>query len=118
VIKETILKFLQLDNIMSHLTGYVEARIELMKIEIKEDVARAISKAAVFLMIFFAATLFVLFISIAIAVKIGERTGFFTGFAIVAAFYAVVGIVLWASREKMRRKMEHQFFENIKLKKK
>ncbi len=35
-IAETILKFLRLDNIVHSLTGFVEARIELLKIEIRK----------------------------------------------------------------------------------
>ena len=118
VVKESLLKFLKLDGIMSNLTGYIETKIELMKLEVKEDLAKAISKAAVFIVLSFAATLFVLFISMAIAYKIGENTSTFTGFAIVAGFYAAIGITLWIMRSSIRKKLEQQFMENVKLKKK
>jgi uncharacterized membrane protein YqjE len=118
VIKETIAKFLRLDGIMSNLTGYIEARIELMKVEIKEDIAKALAKAVVYALIGFVATLFILFISMAIAYKIGEATSFFIGFMIVAAFYVLLGLVLWFVRGNLKNKMEDQFNENFKLKKK
>jgi uncharacterized membrane protein YqjE len=118
VIKESIAKFLRLDGIMSNLTGYIEARIELMKIEVTEDLAKAISRAAVYLLIGLASMFFILFISIAVAFKIGESTSLFTGFSVVACFYVVIGGALWLSREVVRKKVEHQMIENIKHKKK
>jgi uncharacterized membrane protein YqjE len=118
VIKDTIAKFLRLDGIMSNLTGYIEARIELMKMEIKEDVAKALSKAIVYAIIGFVVTLFVLFISMAVAYKIAEATSLFTGFTIVAGFYLLVGAALWMIRDNLKKKMETQFNENFKLKKK
>jgi hypothetical protein len=118
VIKESLLKFLRLDGILANLTGYIEARIELVKLEVKEDLAKALSKAAVFVVLCCVATLFVLFFSMAIAYKIGEATSLFTGFAIVAGFYMLIGIILWISRTSIRKKLEHQFIENVKIKKK
>src|SRR5688572_22397054 len=99
VIKDTIAKFLRLDGIMSNLTGYIEARIELMKVEIKEDVAKALSKAVVFAILGFIATLFILFISMAVAYKIAEVTSLFTGFLVVAGFYLITGSILWFIRD-------------------
>ncbi|RAW03379.1 phage holin family protein [Pseudochryseolinea flava] len=118
MIKETIAKFLRLDGIMSNLTGYIEARIELMKVEIKEDVAKALSKAVVFAALAFVFALFILFVSTAVAYKIAEVTSPFIGFMIVAGFYLIAGLVLWLSREGLKNKMENQFNENFKLKKK
>jgi uncharacterized membrane protein YqjE len=118
VIKETIAKFLRLDGIMSNLTGYIEARIELMKVEIKEDVAKALSKAVVYGILGFTAAIFILFISMAVAYKIAESTSLFIGFAVVAGFYLVVGVALWFLRDNLKKKMETQFNENFKQKKK
>lgn len=103
---------------MSNLTGYIEARIELMKVEIKEDVAKALSKAVVFAIVGFVATLFILFLSMAVAYKIAEVTSPFIGFLVVAGFYLIAGLILWFTRDNLQGKMENQFNENFKLKKK
>lgn len=97
MIKETILKFLKLDGLMSNLTGYFEGRIELMKYEIKEDLARGLAKVSVIMLTALLFTFFLIFISVAIAFKLSESLGEFNGFGIVAAFYLllVVGIVLF-----------------------
>jgi hypothetical protein len=41
-IKDTIFKFLRLDNLVDNLSGYLETRLELFKVEVREDVARGI----------------------------------------------------------------------------
>jgi uncharacterized membrane protein YqjE len=118
VLKESILKFLKLDGILANLTGFIETRVELMKLEVKEDVAKTLAKAAVFIGITLVFTLVVLFISMAIAYKIAETTGLFAGFAIVAGFYLLLALILWMSRDPLRKKLEDQFVETMKSKKK
>lgn len=118
VLKESILKFLKLDSLMANMAGYVETRVELLKVEMKEDIARALSKAAVFIILAFVATLFIFFISMAVAYKIGEQIGTFGGFAVVAAFYALVALVLWFTRDATSEKLEGQLKEIMKPKKK
>jgi uncharacterized membrane protein YqjE len=118
VLKESLMKFLKLDGIMENLTGYVETRIELMKLEIREDVAKTLAKATVFVVIGVMALLFIFFISAAIALKIGEATSPFIGFAIVAGFYGLIGVVIWLSRTSLQKKLEQQYSEKITVKKK
>ena len=65
-IKDSLFKFLRLDNLMDNLTGYVEARVELLKIEIREDIARVLAKAIVVIMVAVLAMIFLLFLSIVI----------------------------------------------------
>jgi len=59
-IAETILKFLRLDNIVHNLTGFVEDRIELMKVEIKEDVGKVIARGMVMIALFLMGFLFLI----------------------------------------------------------
>lgn len=118
MLKESILKMLKLDNLIRNVTGYVETRIELMKLEVKEDLAKAIARIALFIIIGFIVTLFILLISMAIAYKIGESTGAFGGFAIVAGFYFILAVVLVIRRDTIRDALEKRLSENLKQKKK
>lgn len=118
MLKESLLKFLRLDGIIANLTGYIETKIELMKLEIREDVSRTLAKASVFLVIGLIMGLFILFISMAVAFKISESTSPFAGFAIVAGFYLLIAVVIWLVRESLQKKLEQQFTEKIKIKKK
>ena len=83
-----------MDSLIDNVTGYVEARIELMKIEIKEEVAKGLAKALVTVVMIAVFTLFVLLISVAVAYKVGESIGMFGGFAIVASFYLFLGLLV------------------------
>ncbi|HYG19767.1 MAG TPA: phage holin family protein [Ohtaekwangia sp.] len=112
------MKFLKLDGLLANLTGYVEARISLVKIEVKEDIARTAAKAAVFGILGLAVALFVFFLSMAVAYKIGEHLGVYAGFGIVSLFYIITALVIWFSRDALSRKLEDQLIENIKHKKK
>lgn len=118
MLKDTLLKFLKMDSLIENITGYVEARIELMKIEIKEEVAKGLAKALVFIVILAVFTLFVMLISVAVALKVGEYVGMFGGFAIVAGFYLLLVLLLSLFRESIIEKLEKQLEGVMKKKKK
>ena len=107
-----------MDTLIENITGYVEARIELMKIEMKEEVAKGLAKAFVFIVITAVLTLFVLLISMALAYKIGETLGNFGGFAVVAGFYLLVGVILFLSRDSITDKLEESLEAVMNKKKK
>lgn len=106
MLKDTILKFLKLDGLVNNLTGYVESRIELMKYEVKEDIAKAIAKAAIYVLLMLLTAFFLLFASVAAAHKIAESLGSFAGFAIVAGFYLLLLLLLIALREPIGKSVE------------
>lgn len=118
MLKESLLKLFKLDGLLSNVTGYVEARIELMKLDIKEDLARGLAKMAVFVVLGFALMLFVLLISMAIAFKIGESLGNFSGFGIVAVGYFLIGCILYLLRDSITASLEKQLTELLNKKKK
>jgi hypothetical protein len=116
MLKDTILKFLKLDGLVNNLNDYVETRIELLKYEIKEDVARAIAKASIFLVILLMIGLIVVFLSIAAAVKIGEYLGSAVGFSIVSGFYLLLVLILVVSRERLTHAIEEDIKKHFKKK--
>lgn len=111
MIKEAILKLLKLDGLVSNLTGYVEGRIELMKHEIKEDLARGLAKVSLIMLAALLFTFFLIFISVAVAFKLSESMGEFNGFGLVAAFYLLllVGIIVFrnAISKKLEKKLKN-----------
>ena len=118
MLKDTILKFLKLDSLVEHLTGFVETRIELMKVEVQEELARVLSRALVFLVILSVLTLFVLLFSMAVSFKLGEQLGNFGGFAIVGGLYLLIGVVILAFRTQISEQVENKLEEIIQRKKK
>lgn len=96
---------------MGSLTGYFEGRIELMKYEMKEDLARGLAKVSVLMFAALLFTFFLIFISVAVAFKLSESLGEFNGFGIVAAFYflLLVGIILFrnAISKNLEKKLKN-----------
>lgn len=116
--KESLLKLFKLDGLLDNVTGYLEARIELFKLDIKEDIARGLAKAAVFVVLGFVLTLFTLLISIAVAFKIGESLGNFAGFGIVAAVYLLLALILYLRKDSVSASLEKQLTDLLNKKKK
>jgi hypothetical protein len=116
VFKEGIAKFLKLDSLMEHLTGYVETRIEILKYDLKEDLSRVASRASVLISVALSGLFFLLFFSMGIAVAVGQRTGYFWGFSIVAGFYVIVGLILFLNRESLGKSIEEKIRKVIKQK--
>ena len=115
---DSIAKFFKVDRLISHLTGYIETRVELLKIEAKEELSKGLSKVLFFLLLAFVFALVMVFLSVAIALEIGERMGNFAGFSIIAAFYLIISVGLWLSRESLSAKFEEKIADMFNNKKK
>ena len=115
--KDSLSKFFKVDNLLSNLTGYVETRVELLKIEVKEDLAKTLAQAITYLFISFILALFLTFVSIAVALLISARLGNFGGFSIVGLAYLITGLILWLSRGKLISKLEKRFVLMFRKKK-
>lgn len=116
--KEGIAKFLKLDHLMENLTGYVETKIEIMKYDLKEDLSKILAQASVLVVVAITAIFFLLFLSIAIGVLLGQTIGYFGGFGIVGLMYMIVGAIIFANRESLQNKAEEKIREVIKQKRK
>lgn len=112
--KESILKLLKLDSLVANLTGYVETRVELLKLEIREEIAKAIAKMTVLVLVMAAVSLFILFFSVSVALLIGEYLGFFEGFLIVSGFYLLITILVLLMRKSLSETMEKELMKKLK----
>lgn len=86
-----LLSFLKVDSIFEDLIAIVEAKVELLKIELKEEAAKTASKiiSVVFLgiMVFF----IVIFLSITLAALLNHLLdSLFWGYAIITGFYTLL----------------------------
>lgn len=117
VLKDTLLKFLKLDSLIESLTAYVEARIELTKMEIREDLAKGLSKVLLFMLMGAVFTLFIILISVAVAHLFAKSIGAFGGFAVVAGFYLLLGLLLFAFRRTISDKLQEQLVQIMNKKK-
>lgn len=118
-LKDKILKLLRLDGLIDNLSGYVEARLELYKLEIREDIAKVLSKALVYLAITLFAFMFLMFFSVGLAQFLNR---YFTepsaGYWIVAGVYGVAFLVFLVFRKDIDKNFERHFMDIIKRKQK
>lgn len=116
MLKDRLLKFLKLDGLIDSLSDYFETRVELLKIEIKEDVIHLISQVLVGLVIGFAAVFFLFLISTALAYLIADRLGMPAGFAIVAGFYFLLAALFYFFRKDISARLEKILMKVVKKK--
>jgi len=91
----SIFKFLRLDNLVNNLTGYVETRVELLKIEVRDEVIKLVSYGLMVAVCVLLALLFLVFLSIGLANYISERQGTsFSGYWIVSGSYALIFLII------------------------
>ncbi|MFZ1807914.1 MAG: phage holin family protein [Cyclobacteriaceae bacterium] len=113
-IKDTILKFLRIDNLASNVTGYVETRVKLLKIEIKEDVAKVLSKGLAQATIIFFAFLFLIFFSIGLAEYLNTYfANSFEGYLIISGVYLILFLLFLIFRKPLNKIFETYFSELI-----
>ena len=117
MLKETLSKFFKVDSLLSNLAGYLEARVELVKVELKEEVKKGLARGVAYLSIAFVFAVALVFLSVAAALLIGKAIGLIEGFAVVACVYLVIGSILWFKRDKIIGKLEDEFSGMHKKKK-
>jgi hypothetical protein len=87
---------------------YAKKEVEHLKENIKEDAQEAMASLLKMAVVVFCSSLFLLFISITAAIAINRSlNNDFAGFAIVAGFYLLVGIVMYIWNASDKHKMEH-----------
>lgn len=118
-LKDTIFKFLKLENLVDNISGYIEARIELIKIEIREDIARFLARAMLLMITLFLGLLVLLFCSIGLAHFLNSVLDHKTaGFWIVAGIYGVPCLILILFRKSIGHSLEQRLVNSIKNKEK
>lgn len=104
-----ILSFLKVDSIINDIVAIVEAKVELLKIELKEEAAKAVTKIISAVVLGLLLFLIVIFVSITIATLLNYfLESRFWGFAIVTAFYLLllVAFKVFNVGEKLERMIE------------
>lgn len=114
MLKDSILKFLKLDGLVNSLNDYVETRLELLKYELKSDVARAIAKASIFLVLMLLAGLVIVFLSVAGALLLSPYVGNAMGFVIISGFYLLLIIILAVLRDRLSNIIEEDIKKHFK----
>jgi len=91
-----------IESLFDRSKDYIDNRLELYKLKMidkSSGVASSIIVGVVLFVIFF---IFFVVLNIGIALLIGDLVGkSYLGFLILAAFYAIVGVVIFVQRDKI-----------------
>jgi len=118
-ISNTILKFLKLDSLIQNLTGFVETRIELMKIEVREDLSKAVARTLMTAVLFLVGFLFLVFFSVGLAHFLNQFFEYgYGGYWIVAGIYAATFLTLLVLKKTIFQYFQKQMTEMMKRKEK
>lgn len=95
--KSKLFKFLRIDAILENLTGLIEARMALAKLEIKEEVAKVGARIIAGVVLAFLLVMIIIFMSITLATWLNYLLGsMFLGYLIITGFYLLVLLLLIA----------------------
>jgi uncharacterized membrane protein YqjE len=114
-IKDALARFFRLDNLAEDLSGYVEARVELLKLEVREEVAKAMTRVMVLGVIVLLCILFIVFLSIGLALYINQ---FFEeksiGFFLLSGFYLLLVLLSFGFRKRLFHSLEKLLANHLK----
>lgn len=118
-IKDSVFKFFRLNNLVDNLSGYVEARIDLLKIEIREDVAKVLAQGLVIAAMLLMALMFLLFFSIGLANYLNTFfADTYAGYWIMAGIYGIPCLLFLLFKKSLSAYFERKMMEIIKRKEK
>ena len=118
-IKDTILKFFRLDNLINSLSGYVETRVDLLKLELREEVAKVISQGLLLVVLFLLGLLFLVFFSFGLANTLNSYFNDpYKGYWIVSGIYLLPFLLLLIFKNRITHYFERHLIEQAKRRKK
>jgi hypothetical protein len=118
-IKDSIFKFLRLDNLIENLSGFVETRVELVKLEVREEIAKVLSHALMIGVLLLLVLLFIFFISLGWANYFNAYfDDSFSGYWIVAGIYGLPCLFIYLFRKRISHYFEQHLIAQAKKKQK
>lgn len=116
-IKDSIFKFLRLDGLINSLSGYMETRFELLKMEVREEMIKVVAHGLTIGGSILLALLFLVFFSIGLASYINAVIGKpYAGYWIVSAGYALICLIIILFRRNIEHLIEKYLQERVKNK--
>jgi uncharacterized membrane protein YqjE len=96
------LDIFRIKNIVNALTGFIETKVELYKIQFKEEIVKALSILILVVIFSMIGLLFIILISQFFSVLLNillESESF--GYLIVAFIYLIIGFIVYLKRQKI-----------------
>ena len=97
------LKLFDFDKLIDALTGYIETRIALLKMDVSDGLSVAVTKLVLFSIVGLLSLFVLLFLFVGLSQWLNLLlASVFLGYFIVAAFFGLVLVGVLVSREKIR----------------
>jgi uncharacterized membrane protein YqjE len=92
--------------------SYIETKVELYKIQFKEEIAKALSILVLVIIFLMIGLLFVFFLGHFIAQVINNYTGsYYIGYLIVTFLYLIAGVIVYFMRNKIKDSITDMMFQ-------
>lgn len=105
------LDIFRVKNIVNALIGFIETKVELYKIQFKEEIAKALSVLVLVIVFSMVGMLFILFLSHFISRLLNDVfDSEYLGFMIVTGFYLVCGIVVFLLRKQIANSITNMMY--------
>ena len=106
-LKDEIFRLLGLDTLIRSVSGYIEARVDLIKQEIREEITRHLSRLMVSLTGLLLALSALGFLSITLALVLNETLESpYLGFLIVGGTYLLISLLIFTFRDSISRSVQ------------
>lgn len=100
-------------NLVNTLINFIETKVEIYKIQFKEEAAKALTAIILILLFGLVGLLFILFLSLFVVEIINNRLGKdYYGYLIVAGFYIILGVITYLLRGKIREEITDAMFSD------
>ena len=113
--KGKLYKFLKIDSIIDNLTALIEARLELAKLELKEEAAKLGARIIASIVFVFLLVMIVVFLNFSLATWLNYMLdSIYLGYVIVTGFYLVVLglLIVFKTRIWLQNKIETLLMES------
>ena len=102
-IKKNIFEIFSVKNLINTLINFIETKVEIYKIQFKEEAAKAISALILLVIFSMLGLLFVLFLSLFASEVINTLLDSnYIGYIIIAAFYLLCIYIIYLLRRKIK----------------
>lgn len=96
------MKIFDFHKVIEAFNGFIETKVEILKLDAREEIGTLIAKLLVLLLIGLFSALVLLFLSLACAYALNDvLESTYAGLLIVGGFYLVISIVLYSNRKKV-----------------
>lgn len=109
------MKIFDINKLADTLFAYIETKVELFKLDVRDQSVKYISKLLIWTLIIICFGIFLFFLSIGAALWLNELLdNHFLGYLIVGGFYLILGLLFLGSRKSLEETIYQNVGDSIK----